>query len=77
MCVCVCDMHCVCQSCQPHDMQPRETYQKNEWDGGVQTLMEIKYCDSSNVTNNKQKQSQNVMATIFSSGCYAHYIYIL
>ena len=24
------------QSCQPHDMQMSETYQKNEWDGGLQ-----------------------------------------
>ena len=32
------------QSCQPHDVQPRETYQKNEWDGGLQAwdmLMEM------------------------------------
>ena len=45
------------QSCQPHDMQPREIYQKNAWDGGLQAwdmLMEIKYCGSSTVTNNKQ-----------------------
>ena len=45
------------QSSQPHDMQPSETYQKNEWDGGLQAwdmLMEIKYCGSSTVTNNKQ-----------------------
>ena len=37
--------------------------------------MEIKYCGSSTVTNNKQKHSQNVMATIFSSGCYVSHIY--
>ena len=38
-------------------MPPRETYQKNAWDGGLQAwdmLMEIKYCGSSTVTNNKQ-----------------------
>ena len=39
--------------------------------------MEIKYCGSSTVTNNEQKHSQNVMATIFSSGCYAPYIYTI
>ena len=55
-----------------------ETYQKNEWDGGLQEwdmLMEIKYCGSSTVTNNKQKHSQNAMVNIFTSGCYAHYIH--
>ena len=40
-------------------------------------LVEIKYCGSSTVTNNKQKHSQNVMSTIFSSGCYAPYIYTI
>ena len=39
--------------------------------------MEVKYCGSSTVTNNKQKHSQNVMATTFSSGCYAPYIYTI
>ena len=38
--------------------------------------MEIKYCGSSTVTNNKQKHSQNVMVNIFSSGYYAPYICI-
>ena len=40
---------------------------KNEWDGGLQAwdmFMEIKYCGSSTMTNNQQKHSQNVMATI-------------
>ena len=39
--------------------------------------MEIKFCGSSTVTNNKQKHSQNLMATIFSSGCYVPYIYTI
>ena len=59
-------------------MPLRETYQKNAWDGGLQAwdmLMEIKYCGSSTVTMNKH--SQNLMPTIFSSGCYAPYIYTI
>ena len=37
-------------------------------------LVEIKYCGSSTVMNNKQK---HLMATIFSSGCYVPYIYTI
>ena len=39
--------------------------------------MEIKYCGSSTVTNNKHKHSQNVTATIFSSGCCIPYIHTI
>ena len=38
--------------------------------------MEIKYCGFSTVTNTTNKHSQNIMATIFDSDCYAPYIYI-
>ena len=56
-----------------HVRDTKKMSEMEAWD----MLVEIKYCGSSTVTNNEQKHSQNVMATIFSSGCYAPYIYTI
>ena len=55
----------------------RRTKKMYEMHGGLQAwdmLTEMKYCGSSTVTT-INKHSQNLMLTIFSSGCYVPYIY--
>ena len=69
------------QSCQPHDLQLSETYQKMsemEVSKNETCLWKIKCCGSSTVTINKQKHihKKYTVVNIFSSGCYAPYIYI-